>query len=162
MSTQFKIALFLILTNIMIVGLLGGGIYYFLYNYSYADFYKRLETRASISAKYNFDKDNINAESYQKIRQEHLERLTEESEYLLDIKSESDLADIAKNAALPLSFLKTIYQKGKDNLQIKDVFYAGIRYNTPEKKYIIVISAKNYYASHHLLLKHRTNNPDDI
>ncbi len=147
MNTQFKIALYLIFTNIMVVFLLGGSIYYFLYTYSYADFYKRLETRATISAKYNFDKDDINAKSYQNIRQEHLEKLTEEREIIFEIKSEADLGRQAKQAYLPTDFLRKIVQNGRANLQINDIFYAGIRYD----KQIVIVSAKNYYASHHLI-----------
>jgi signal transduction histidine kinase len=146
-NTQSKTALYLIITDIMLVFLLGGSIYYFLYNYSYADFYKRLETRATISAKYNFDRDSIDVKSYQKIRQEHLERLTEERELIFEVRSVTDLANIAEQAALPLRFLQTIFQTGSATLQINDIFYAGIRYD----KHLVIISAKNYYASHHLL-----------
>ncbi len=147
MKTQFKIALYLIFTNIMVVFLLGGSIYYFLYTYSYADFYKRLEMRATISAKYNFDKDDVNAKSYQNIRQEHLEKLSEEREIIFEIQSEADLSRQAKQAYLPTDFLHKIVQNGRANLQINDIFYAGIRYD----KHIVIVSAKNYYASHHLI-----------
>ena len=81
MKTQLKIALALILTNVIMLLLLGGSIYYFLYNYSYTDFYKRLETRAKISAKYNYDANKIDAQSFKKIRDENLEKLSEEKDY---------------------------------------------------------------------------------
>lgn len=135
----------------LMVFLLGGSIYYFQSNYSYTDFYKRLETRATITAKYNFDKENIDAESYQRIRQEHLEQLMEENEFLYEVQSAEDLPNLAKQAALPLPFIKKIYIFGKETLQMNGVFYAGIRYDTPEKKHIVIISAKNYYTTHHLL-----------
>ena len=151
MKTQLKIALFLIATNIMMLLLFGGSIYYFLYNYSYTDFYKRLETRATIAAKYNFDADKINAESFKSIRKNHLERLTEEKEYLYRIESDTDLKEVAKKSLLPLNFLKNIVANNKSTLQINDIFYTGIRYASHNKVYIVVVSAKNYYASHHLL-----------
>lgn len=135
----------------MMVFLFGGAIYYFSYNYSYTDFYKRLETRATISAKYNFDKDSIDAESYRRIRQEHLEKLTEEREYLYQIKNEDDLVQIAKKMALPSGFLLDIYKYKKSTLQINDTFFTGINYKANQKEYIIIVSAKNYYATHHLL-----------
>jgi signal transduction histidine kinase len=151
MKTQLKIALFLIATNIMMLLLFGGSIYYFLYNYSYADFYKRLETRATIAAKYNFDADKVTAESFKTIREEHLEKLTEEKEYLYQIEQNSDLKEVAKKSLLPLHFIRDIIANAKSTLQINDTFYTGIRYNNNEKLYIVVVSAKNYYASHHLL-----------
>lgn len=151
MKTQLKIALFLIATNIMMLLLFGGSIYYFLYNYSYTDFYKRLETRATIAAKYNFDADKVTAESFKTIREEHLERLTEEKEHLYQIEQNSDLKEVAKKSLLPLHFIRDIVANAKSTLQINDTFYTGIRYNNNEKLYIVVVSAKNYYASHHLL-----------
>lgn len=151
MNTQYKIALTLILANILMVCLLGGSIYYFLSKYSYTDFYKRLETRATISAKFNFDKSNINAESYQRIRQEHLEKLTEEKEYLFQYQTQEDLPLLAKQSALPAAFLAEIVEEGVANLNYNGVFYSGIRYETPQQKYIVIVSAKNYYATHHLL-----------
>lgn len=151
MKTQLKIALFLIITNIIIVLLFGGTIYYFSYNYSYADFYKRLQTRATISAKYNFDKESIDAESYLSIRREHLEKLNEEKEYLFQIENEADLTKMAKKIMLPHSFLQNINKNKIATLQINDTFYTGISHTSNQKNYIVIISAKNYYATHHLM-----------
>ncbi|MFY7908520.1 MAG: sensor histidine kinase [Emticicia sp.] len=151
MKTQLKIALVLILTNVIMLLLLGGSIYYFLYNYSYADFYKRLETRAKISAKYNYDADKIDAQSFKKIRDENLEKLSEEKDYRYEVKSEEDLSDLAKKTNLPLSFLEEILNKAKSTLQVNETFYSGISYNSNNKQYIVIVSAKNYYASHHLI-----------
>ena len=151
MKTQLKIALFLISNNIVMLLLFGGSIYYFSQNYSYADFYKRLETRATIAAKYNFDADKITAESFKTIREEHLERLTEEKENLYRIEQNTDLRALSKKSSLPLSFINAILSNGKAMLQIEDTFYTGIRYRSNAKLYIVIISAKNYYASHHLL-----------
>jgi len=151
MKTQLKIALVLILTNVIMLLLLCGSIYYFSYNYSYTDFYKRLETRAKISAKYNYDANKIDAQSFKKIRNENLEKLSEEKDYNFQIKQKSDLKAIAQKTALPLSFLKEILQNTKSTLQLNDTFYTGIRYNSNDKQYLIIVSAKNYYSSHHLI-----------
>jgi signal transduction histidine kinase len=151
MKTQLKIALVLILTNVIMLLLLCGSIYYFSYNYSYTDFYKRLETRAKISAKYNYDANKIDAQSFKKIRDENLEKLSEEKDYNFQIKQKSDLNAIAQKTSLPLSFLKEILQNTKSTLQLNDTFYTGIRYNSNDKQYLIIVSAKNYYSSHHLI-----------
>jgi hypothetical protein len=151
MKTQLKIALVLILTNVIMLLLLCGSIYYFSYNYSYTDFYKRLETRAKISAKYNYDANKIDAQSFKKIRDENLEKLSEEKDYNFQIKQKSDLKAIAQKTSLPLSFLKEILQNTKSTLQLNDTFYTGIRYNSNDKQYLIIVSAKNYYSSHHLI-----------
>ncbi|HAK80080.1 signal transduction histidine kinase [Runella defluvii] len=151
MKTQLKIALFLIFTNSLMLLLFGGSIYYFLYNYSYTDFYKRLETRATIAAKYNFDADKINAEPFKIIRKEHLEKLSAEKEYLYRVENNNDLAEMAQKSELPMAFLKEILNKGKATRQMDETFFTGIRHESKNQTHIVVVSAKNYYASNHLL-----------
>lgn len=151
MKTQLKIALFLIFTNSLMLLLFGGSIYYFLYNYSYTDFYKRLETRATIAAKYNFDADKINAEPFKIIRKEHLEKLSAEKEYLYRVENDNDLAEMAQKSELPMAFLKEILNKGKATRQMDETFFTGIRHESKNQTHIVVVSAKNYYASNHLL-----------
>ena len=151
MKTQLKIALFLIFTNSLMLLLFGGSIYYFLYNYSYTDFYKRLETRATIAAKYNFDADKINAESFKMIRREHLEKLLAEREYLYKVENSNDLTEIAQKSELPMAFLRDIMANGKATRQVDETFFTGIRHESHSNIYIVIVSAKNYYASNHLL-----------
>jgi signal transduction histidine kinase len=152
MKTQTRIAVFLITTNILMLLLFGLAIYYFLYNYSYADFYKRLETRASITAEYNFGVKNKNSESYKQIRKEILEKLSEEKEYIFPVNNEKDIEKASQKSGLPLGFLNDIFKNKKANLQIDDTFFSGIRHqNTDAEEHLVIVSAKNYYASNHLL-----------
>lgn len=150
MKTQHRIALLLSLSAILIFLVFGSGIYFFMDTYSFTDFYKRLRARATIAAQYNLDK-NINAEAFKAIREQHLERLTNETEYLYNISHQSDLDSIARTSSLPLTFIKKIYREGEARYQINDVFYSGIKYESQGKTYIIVVSAQNYYATHHLI-----------
>lgn len=151
MKTQLKIALLLIATSLIMFLFFGGSIYYFLYNYSFEDFYKRLKTRATLAAQYNFDADKINIESFKQIREKHLERLDEEKEYFYTINKDTTLKDVAKQANLSYSFLENVFNDGIDNLKKEDTFFTGIKYISNGKTYIVVVTAKNYYASHHLL-----------
>ncbi len=150
MKTQLKIALILSMTSLIMLLFLGGSIYYFLYNYSFDDFYKRLKTRATIAAQHKFDADNINAESFKLIREKHLERLDQEREYFFKLTEDTTLQEIANQTALPQSFINNIFNKGVDNLKKDETLYAGIKYFKNENTYIVIVSAKNYYASHHL------------
>ncbi len=130
--------------------LFGGAVYYFLYNYSYNDFYKRLETRASITAKYKYEP---NASSIKQLREDHLEKLTNENEYSIELSPSINIPQVAHEFKLPVSFLEKIIQNEKANLQIDEKFFAGIKYISSDKKqHIVIISALNYYASNHLIL----------
>ncbi|MBX3165305.1 MAG: HAMP domain-containing histidine kinase [Bacteroidetes bacterium] len=150
MKTQSKIALTLCLSNVLIVLLFGGAIYYLLYKYSYTDFYEQLEARANIEAKYYFETDRLNAETEKTLKEQHYEKLTEEQEFVVEINSEADLAPAAEKHKLPKSFFKKIWAEGKSNLQEGSLFYAGIKYAHENKTYLVVLSANNYFASHHL------------
>lgn len=150
MKTQFKIALMLILTSLIMLLFFGGSIYYFLYNYSFADFYKRLKTRATIAAQYRFDGDNINTESFKLLREKHLEKLDEEKELVIAINADTTLSDAAKLTNLPISFINNIFKKGLDNLQKEETFYTGIKYHDTDRDYLVIVSAKNNYAFDHL------------
>lgn len=150
MKTQFRLTIYLILTNTLMLLLFGGAVYYFLYNYSYNDFYKRLETRASITAKYKYEP---NASSIKQLREDHLEKLTNENEYSIELSPSINIPQVAHEFKLPVSFLEKIIQNEKANLQIDEKFFAGIKYISSDKKqHIVIISALNYYASNHLIL----------
>jgi len=151
MKTQLKIALMLIFTSLIMLLFFGGSIYYFLYNYSFEDFYKRLKTRATIAAQYTLDADKINAESFKIIRENHLEKLDEEKEYFFVVNKDTSLSEIARLNKLPLSFLETVFSKGIGKLKRNETFYTGIKYVSNERVYLVIVSAKNYYATHHLL-----------
>ena len=59
---------------------LGSSVYYFLSNYSYADFYKRLEVSVSVAEKRHFESNHKDAQVLKNIREEHLELLSDEKE----------------------------------------------------------------------------------
>ncbi len=150
MKTKSKIVLLLFVSNVLIVLLFSTGVYYFLNEYSYLDFYKRLETRASIAAKYNLDSDTLNSEALMELRNQHLERLTDEKEYLIKVDTINALNHASQYYALPIDFLETILKDKKSTYKSGKVFFTGITRVKDKSTYIIVVSAENYYASHHL------------
>lgn len=156
MKTNHKIALFLVLTNSLMLILFGASVYFFFRNYSYTDFYKRLKTRATITAQYNFDKNDVNSESIKNLREKHLEKLTNEKEYIYQIQDQSQLHEVATKSSLPEYFLEEIYHSDLSNLQVDNTFYTGIKYVNNGSTYLVIISAENYYATNHLALLRNT------
>ncbi len=150
MRTQTKIALILFLSNVMIILMFGSAIYYFINKYSYTDFYKRLQTRATIASKYYLDADRMSAEALKTVREQHLEKLSQEKEYVLETGKDSSLANISKKQKLPLEFLEEIVQSNKANLKDGNTLFTGIKYTTNTKTYLVIVSADNYFSSHHL------------
>lgn len=147
-----KITLLLIITISTMLILFGSSIYYFQYNYAYSDFFKRLETRVGLTAKYTLNKDEPINQSLRKFRYDHLEKLSYEKEYILSLNDGGNIEKIAQKQKLPIDFVINILQNNSARYQSYDIFYAGSIFTENNKKYIVIISAKNYYATHHLLL----------
>ena len=150
MNTRIRIALLMVVYSLTILTLLGVGVYVFQNDYSYVDFYKRLETRASIAARYHFKLDTLNAKSLKLIREKHLERLDQEKEYILDVSGQVSARQLAQSHQLPLPLLKAILQEGRSTAKNGSTLYAGLRVNVGPKRYVVVVSANNYYSNHHL------------
>lgn len=151
MNTRIKIALLLIASNAILLLMFGGSVYYFLQKYSYTDFYKRLDTRANIAAKCKFEADKTDAATLKKLREEHLEILDKEREYITEILPYNDLSSVADKTSLPASLISNTLSYGKANENRGNTFYSAVKYNQQGRIFIVAVSAKNYYATHHLV-----------
>jgi signal transduction histidine kinase len=131
---------------------LGYSVYYYLSNYTYADFYKRLEARVSVAEKYQFESNQKDAQVLKNIRDEHLELLSDEKEYILYCPNTNAIKQLADSNSLPIDFLNIVSSQQFANFQKDDIFYYGKIRKSTEGFYFIIVSAKNYYNSHHLIL----------
>lgn len=152
MNTRNKIALLLAIFNVVMVLVFGCSVYYFLQNYSYTDFYKRLDTRAGIAARYHFESDTTDANNLKALRQEHLEMLDSEREYVLRISSIDSIPALASRNDLPEILLRKTLANGKERFKNGNTFYSAIRQDSGGMVHLVVVSANNYYDSHHQVL----------
>ena len=152
MSSIRKITILLIISISLILFFLGSSVYYFLSNYSYADFYKRLEVSVSVAEKRHFESNHKDAQVLKNIREEHLELLSDEKEYILYCPSETAIKQIAETNSIPINLLNLVYTQKFANFQKDDIFYYGKKRETAIGFYFVIVSAKNYYNSHHLIL----------
>jgi len=150
MKSQTKIALIFSSGCLLIIILLSISVYYFSTQYSFADFYKRLEIRAIFKAKSTLEPEQIKAEAFKEAREQHLEVLPGEQDYLFEIKPERNFNIESRNLNIPEDFFKEIVRKGSANYKNSNTFYAGIKYTLKNTDYIVIVSANNYYNSHHL------------
>lgn len=150
MKTQTKLILIIVVTCIAIISVFGGAVYYFQSKYSYADFYKRLETRVGIAARYNLE-PGLNADALLILRNQHLEKLDKESEYIIAASIDATPEVIANTHHLPQSFIKSLITKGNAREKYGTTFFAGVTKQKNNIKYLVIVSADNYYLSHHLI-----------
>ena len=146
MKIQTKIAiLFTLICTFIIVGL-STAVYHFANKKAFQDFYTRLELRAVIAAKASLDLNEENTAAFEQVRNEHLQRLPEEKEYIIKIDTLEKVAKTGLNKQVPESFFTDIltfknasYRKGFN-------FYKGIFYQNNTGNYAIIISANHRYA----------------
>lgn len=150
MKTRTKVALIFATLNLFMILLFGLGIYYFLDIYSYEDFYKRLETRVRLSAGYNLELDAQQAEGLRNVRKQHLEVLEGERDYLLELTDTTSVAAMAEAQGLPVELLDDLQRTEKVRYKQNNTFYAGLHIERDGRRYLVIVSAENYYASHHL------------
>src|SRR5690606_25946640 len=107
MKPQTKIILFLSSIFLLFTLIFSGFIYYSIANYSYDDFFKRLEIRAITTATIKLESGN-DTRAVKEIRQEYLEELPFEKITIIDLASDTANAEL-KELDLPDSFI----EKGK-------------------------------------------------
>jgi signal transduction histidine kinase len=152
MSSIRKITILLIFSISLILVFLGASVYYFLSTYSYANFYKRLEARVSVTEKYHFETNKKDAQVLKNIREEHLELLSDEKEYVLYFPNVNSMKRLADMHSLPINFLNLIYTQQFANFQKDETFYHGKKREIKKGFYFVIVSATNYYNTHHLIL----------
>ncbi|MBN8694261.1 MAG: two-component sensor histidine kinase [Bacteroidetes bacterium] len=151
MKTQTKVALIIGLVCVTIVVIFGITVYFFVNKYSYVDFYKRLETRVRIATQYYLESDSTNAENVKVLKTQHLEMLEKEKEYLIELKTNVTAATLVQDYNFPSDFIEALYSKGKATSKSGNRFFAGSKRSINNKDYFIIVSAENYYVSHHLI-----------
>lgn len=130
---------------------LGGTVYFFVNKYTFTDFYKRLETRAIISARIRFENESSSTSAFQEMRNRILEKLPNEEDYFFEITPDKNFIKESQQLGLPVSFFATALAGNTAEYQKDNVFFAGIRYSYGKHSYIFIASAENYYYSHHLV-----------
>lgn len=150
MKIQHKIALRFSLITVSIVLVVGAIEYYLANQNTFEDYYKRLEIRAIIAAKAEFEKSLLEKSAFEELRKMHLETLPGEREYILPVRSLQKTIDESK-LKLDNSFFDEVIKRGSSRYRNHDVFYYGYLYNSGESGMnIVVISARNEFIRTYL------------
>lgn len=139
---------FLVTLTIMIV--LGSGVYFFVIKYTFNDFYKRLETRAVVAARIRLENEPASAPVFQEMRDRILEKLPQEEDYFFEITPGKTFQQESEALKLPLTFFNEIAGGKTARYQKGTIFFSGVLYRIGQRSFIVIVSAENYYYSHHL------------
>jgi signal transduction histidine kinase len=150
MKTQTKIAAIFFFISLSIILLLSVTVYFFSTKYSFSDFYERLEIRAVLAAKSVLEHEEINMKAFKEVRDLHLQKLPQEKDYFIEIDSKKNFESASKELGLPLLFFTEVLEEGSAHYKSGNTFFSGIKYHNKEKKYLVIVSAENYYKTHYL------------
>ncbi len=125
-------------------------IYVFISDYSFTDFYKRLEIRSFSTARSELDSNN-SGDLIREFKGEYLEELVNEEQFIIQLESGKSRQELADENNLPVQLLKSISKASSGTYQKDNTFYCGIYFlsenNVP---YLVITSAHNYYYEHHM------------
>jgi len=140
MQIAKKITLLFAILSAVIISLLSGFVWYFSNEFAFEDFYKRLEARVKIAAQIKLTED-VNNKAYAKMRNQYLERLPSEKEYIMrtgEVK--------ALDRQLPASFYNRINTGAMARYRIENHFYAGKFFKNNNNGYIVIVSANDPFG----------------
>lgn len=146
MKIQTKTALLFTGITAGLMCLLTVLVYFFATRFTYQDFKKRLELRAVMAAKVNLEKDETNVIVFNEIRQQHLQVLTNQQEYILKTDPVKPINESGTPLHLPQSFYQAILQEGHAYYDRFPTSYAGIYYPDNQGNFIVIASAENEYG----------------
>src|SRR6187402_3018285 len=121
MSIQKKIALLFFTLNTSVILLLSGAIFYFVHQFTFGDFYKRLEARVNIAAQIHHlsDKDSLGV--YKEIRHRYLEKLQNEQQYIITLVNHQVKT---QPPHIPAEFIDAVMDQGNARYKTDNTFYA--------------------------------------
>ena len=149
MKTYSKTVLTIVLIFVVYTLIFTGYIYYSFSNFAFEDFYKRLDLRAGTIAtmKLGEPEESLKVkETYENF----LENLPKQKYYILPVENNQIVGKIPNE--VPSKVVRNTLKNKAFNYNDADLFYSGLIYeNAKKQKYVVVVSAENYFYSHHII-----------
>lgn len=142
MNIAKKITLLFAILSAVIISLLSGFVLYFANDFAFEDFYKRLEARVNLAAEIRLS-ENKSDNVYAKVRNQYLERLPDEKEFVIEKK---DIGNPKINIDLPGSFYDKINEGKIARYRKKNHFYVGKYFKGSQQGHIIIVSANDPFG----------------
>jgi len=144
MKIQTKITLLFFGLGTVGLILLTASIFYFVSEFNFEDFYKRLQARANLAAEIKIHPDDKSA-AYQEVRNRYLEKLSEEKDFVIALDSSYKFKHPA-DLRLPENFYSSVLTSGRARYNEGNHFYYGGLYHTDWGDYVVVVSAADPYG----------------
>lgn len=133
--------------------------YYFVNHNTFEDFYKRLEIRAIVAARAQFEEHELSKSAYEEIRRLHLEKLPQEHERFIPVRVQGNDRSV-DTVIFNERFLEDAIATGQSRYRDGDLFYLAQLYRDEAdygaEPYIVVLSARNEFIGEYLNNLRRT------
>ncbi|PST82555.1 sensor histidine kinase [Pedobacter yulinensis] len=142
----FKTKVTLLFFSMAAAGLvvLNAAIFYFVSQFNFEDFFKRLEARVNISAELRVSPDERSAVT-KEVRNKYLEKLEDEKDYLIKLEPDGSLPE-TKPLQLPDVFFNAILKNNRARHVEDNRFYCGGLFKKGNEKYIVIVGASDPYG----------------
>ncbi len=144
MKLQTKLTLLFFSIGTIGLVLFHAAIFYFVSEFNFEDFFKRLQARAKLAAEININPRERSAAS-QEMRNRYLEKMEDEQDYVVKVGS-LDRMNFDRPISLPETFYKTIASKGNARYNKDNHFYYGQLFKTKQGNYIVIVTASDPYG----------------
>ncbi len=144
MKIQTKITLVFFAISAAGLLLVHAAIFYFVSEFNFEDFFKRLESGANLSGQVHLHAGEKSA-AYRDIRNRYLGKLENERDYIIRLDAKGN-PPMPRPLKLPEKFYDEALRLGKARHIEKNVFYAGAYFNTPREKFLVIVSASDPYG----------------
>ncbi len=143
MKYQTKISLLFFAISAAGLILLNATIFYFVSQFSFKDFFDRLEARVNLTAQTNLFADR-NTDAYKEVRAKYLEKLEDEENYI--VKIDSSTSHFSHPLQLPQAFYNSIIENGSAKHNEGNKFYFGKIFNTQRAQFMVIVAASDPYG----------------
>ncbi|TSD67033.1 HAMP domain-containing histidine kinase [Inquilinus sp. KBS0705] len=144
MKLQTKITLLFVAISTVGLLLLNASIFYFVSDFSFEDFFKRLEARVNLTAEISINPDKESL-AYKQVRMQYLEKLENEQEFVIKLDTTRS-PSYRRIINLPDAFYRQILEDKKARYVHSNHFYAGSLFNIDGNKYIVIVTATDPYG----------------
>jgi signal transduction histidine kinase len=144
MKLQNKLTLLFFSIGTVGLILFHAAIFYFVSEFNFEDFFKRLQARVKLAAEINLYPDEKSA-AYQEVRNRYLEKMEEEQDYIIPVSSLARM-QFNRPVSLPESFYQAIVSKGDARYNKDNHFYYGKLFKTAKGNYIVMVTASDPYG----------------
>lgn len=142
MKLQTKITLLFFVISAVGLLLMNAAIFYFVSDFNFEDFFKRLEARVRFAAQIKIHPDGRTA-AYREAKVKNLEMLDGERDFVARINADGSFK---RPLNLPDEFYNTILNGNRARYDRKNHFYAGSLFITPYGKYVVIAEAIDPYG----------------